>query len=72
MSSDTRQHAAVRPRFGKIRRAEEYSGRSRSRLYQLAAEHRGLFVKDGVSTLVDFDVLDRILDDLPLADIKPP
>jgi hypothetical protein len=58
------------PRFGSIPRAIDYSGRSRSRLYQLAAKHEDLFRKDGGSTLVDFAVLDRILDGLPLAKIK--
>ena len=60
----------LRPRFGKLPRAIKYSGRSRARLYQLAAKYPGLFRKDGASTLIDFDVLDRILDDLPLAKIK--
>jgi hypothetical protein len=59
-----------RPRFGKLPSAVRYSGRSRSRLYQLAAKHEGLFRKDGKSTIVDFDVLDRILDHLPVAKIK--
>jgi hypothetical protein len=58
------------PRFGTIPRAVDYSGRSRSRLYQLAAKHEELFRKDGKSTLVDFAVLDRILDELPVAKIK--
>ena len=58
------------PRFGTIPRAVDYSGRSRSRLYQLAAKYPGLFVKDGKSTLVSFVVLDRILDELPVAKIK--
>jgi hypothetical protein len=58
------------PRFGTIPRAVDYSGRSRSRLYQLAAKHEGLFRKDGKSTLVDFAILDRILDGLPVARIK--
>lgn len=58
------------PRFGTIPRAVDYSGRSRSRLYQLAAKHEGLFRKDGKSTLVDFTILDQILDDLPIAKIK--
>jgi hypothetical protein len=60
------------PRFGTIPRAVDYSGRSRSRLYQYAAKHEGLFRKDGKSTLVDFAILDRILDTLPAAQIKPP
>jgi hypothetical protein len=61
-----------RPKFGKIPRATEYSGISRSGLYNHAAERPGLFVKDGASTLVNFDVLDNILDGLPKAVIKPP
>ncbi len=61
----------IRPRFGKLAAAIVYSGRSRSRLYQLAAENRGLIRKDGASTLIDFDVLDRILDALPIAEIGP-
>ena len=56
-------------RFGKIPTAEQYSGRSRSRLYQLAAIHHGLFVKDGKSTLVNLDVLDEIMGALPPARI---
>ena len=60
----------ARPRFGKIDAAVAYSGRGKSRLYELAHQHRGLFKKDGFSTLVDFDVLDRILDALPAADIN--
>jgi hypothetical protein len=58
------------PRFGTIPSAVDYSGRSRSRLYQLAAIHEGLFRKDGKSTLVDFAVLNRILDTLPVAKVK--
>jgi hypothetical protein len=54
-----------RPRMGKLPAAVEYSGRSRSRLYELAAQYPDLFRKDGASTLVDFDVLDRILDAFP-------
>jgi hypothetical protein len=57
-------------RFGTIPSAVDYSGRSRSRLYQLAARHEGLFRKDGKSTIVDFAILDQILDGLPVAKIK--
>jgi hypothetical protein len=63
---------AVPRRYGGIPAAVDYSGRSRSRLYQLAAKHKGLFKKDGKSTIVDFSVLDGILDALPVAQIKPP
>jgi hypothetical protein len=39
-------------------------------LVGLAAKHTGLFVKDGASTLVDFTILDEILDRFPVAKIK--
>ena len=70
------QHASStyinRPRYGTLKTAQAYSGRSRSRLYQLAAQHRGLFVKDGRTTLVDFEKFDAILSGLPPAEIKLP
>jgi hypothetical protein len=65
-------HQTSRPRFGKIPTAARYSGRGRSRLYQWAALHPGLFRKDGTSTVVDFDILDEILDAMPVAEIKAP
>lgn len=61
---------SVRPRFGKLPTAVAYSGRSRTRLYEWAEKYKGLFKKDGASTLVDFDILDEILDELPIAVIK--
>jgi hypothetical protein len=61
-----------RPRFGRIPAARIYSGVGRSSLYRLAGMTPGLFKKHGKSTLVDFDVLDRILDALPAANISKP
>jgi hypothetical protein len=61
-----------RPRFGKLRRAADYSGISRSGLYKHAPSWPGLFVKDGRATLVNFDRLDDLLDSLPKAAIRPP
>jgi hypothetical protein len=60
----------IRPRFGKMPAAVAYSGVSRSRLYEWAHRYSSLIRKNGVSTLIDFDLLDQILDTLPLADIK--
>jgi hypothetical protein len=40
--------------------------------YRLAGMTPGLFKKHGKSTLVDFDVLDQILDALPAAVISKP
>jgi hypothetical protein len=61
---------SIRPRAGKISTAIEYSGISRSRLYELAHKHPGLFRKNGNATIVDFNVLDRVIDDLRLAELK--
>jgi hypothetical protein len=61
--------ARQRPRFGRIPKAVEYGGISRSTLYNWAALHPELFVKNGVATLVNFDVYDRLLDELPTAKI---
>jgi hypothetical protein len=66
------EHSSARCRFGKIPRAVEYSGVSRATLYNWAAEHPGLFVKHGAATIVDFNFLDSILDNLQPAKIKPP
>jgi hypothetical protein len=60
----------VRPRFGKIPTASAYSGLGRTSLYDLAEQHQGLFKKFGTATLVDLNVLDKILDQLPDAVIN--
>ncbi len=59
-----------RPRFGRIPAAVSYSGLGRTKLYELAPAHPGLFRKNGSAVLIDFDILDRILDALPNAEIK--
>jgi hypothetical protein len=66
------EHQPDRPRFGKIPEAKRRSGRSRSRLYELAAEYPGLFRKDGKSTVVDLGLLDSICEAFPTAEIKAP
>ena len=58
------------PRWGRIPAAVERSGVRRGKLYQLGARHKGLFRKDGRSTLVDLQMLDKILADLPAADLS--
>jgi hypothetical protein len=57
------------PRWGRIPAAVSYSGIGRSKLYQLAAANPGLFRKCGAATIVNFGLLDKILDDLPAAEI---
>jgi hypothetical protein len=66
MSVETR----TRRRFGRISEATAYSAISRATLYTLAPKYPGLFKKNGASTLVDFEILDQILDALPVAKIK--
>jgi hypothetical protein len=61
----------ARPRFGRLPAATAYSGISRSSLYIAAGKTPGLFRKNGAAIVVDFDVLDRLLDALPLAKIRP-
>jgi hypothetical protein len=68
--SESTQPAGQR-RFGKLPAASEYCGLSRATLYELAPKHPGLFRKSGTATLVDFRILDAILDALPNARIKP-
>jgi hypothetical protein len=60
------------PRAGRIPTATAYSGLGRSTLYRLAGVNPGLFKKNGAATIVDFDILDKILDALPAAAIKSP
>jgi hypothetical protein len=61
-----------RRRFGKLPAATEYSALSRATLYELAPKYPGLFKKNGGATIVDFTILDEILDGLPIAEIKAP
>jgi hypothetical protein len=56
-------------RFGRIPTATARSGLSRSELYEIAAEHHGLFRKRGAATIVDLEFLDQILSQLPAAAI---
>ena len=60
-----------RRRFGKLPDATEYSALSRATLYELAPKYPGLFKKNGAATIVDFDILDSVLDALPVAKITP-
>jgi hypothetical protein len=45
-------------------------GLSRSALYGLAGKHKGLFKKAGSATIVDLNMLDDIMAELPDADIN--
>jgi hypothetical protein len=60
------------PRFGRIPHAKQRSGLSRSKLYEIAAKHRGLFLKADDATIVDLHKLDEILAALPAAKIAAP
>jgi hypothetical protein len=56
-------------RFGRIPEAKARSGLSRSKLYELAATHPGLFLKLDAATIVNLEMLDDILAALPPAQI---
>lgn len=57
-------------RFGRIPHAIASRGVRRSKLYGLARKHRGLFKKDGATTIVDLHMLDEVLAELPPAEFK--
>jgi hypothetical protein len=67
-----KDQAVGRPRSGRIKHALAHFGLGRTRLYEYAAENEGLFKKDGRSVIVDYDILDRIITNLPAAKIKTP
>jgi hypothetical protein len=54
-----------RPRFGSIATAVARYGIGRSSFYELAKQDARLFRKFRSKTLVDFGVLDEIMDELP-------
>lgn len=56
-------------RFGRIPVAERRSGLKRGILYELAKQHPGLFRKAGAATIVDLEFLDRVLAELPAANL---
>ena len=58
------------PRFGRIPDGIRRSGLSRGKLYDLAAQHEGLFRKADAATIVDLQKLDQVLADLPPAEIN--
>ena len=57
------------PHFGRIPDAKRRSGLSRAKLYEIAAQHRGLFRKADAATIVDLQMLDRIQAELQPAEI---
>jgi hypothetical protein len=57
------------PRFGRIPDAKRRTGLSRGKLYEIAAENPGLFKKAGTATIVDLARLDRVIANLPEAEI---
>jgi len=60
----------LRPRFGRVAEALSYAAVSRSRLYEWGRKQPKLFRKNGSASIIDFNILDQILDDLPVAKLK--
>jgi excisionase family DNA binding protein len=59
-------------KYGRIPTAVGRYGLSRSRLYLLAAAGLIRFVKDGRTTLVDFETVDAYMAALPAAEVRLP
>jgi hypothetical protein len=57
----------IERRFAPIRDAVTVAGISRSQLYKFAPKYPGLFRKNGTATIVDLRILNKLLDDLPVA-----
>ena len=57
------------PPFGRIQQAVESRGISRSKLYEIASQNRGVFQKLDSMTIVNFKKLDGILEKLPAAEL---
>jgi hypothetical protein len=70
-TDDAAERRRTRPRTGDLKAASAYSGLSEASLYVEAGRTPDLFLKWQTKTLVDFDVLDRVIDALPRAKIKP-
>jgi hypothetical protein len=60
------------PKFSRIPAALNYGGIGRTKLYELAAQNPGLFVKCGAATLVNNAKYDEVLSALPIAKLTPP
>jgi hypothetical protein len=55
----------TRLKFGSISKTEQTYDIGRSSIYELRREHPDLIVKFGAKSLVDFEVMDRIMASLP-------
>jgi hypothetical protein len=58
------------PRWGRPGISKQRCGLSRSELYVIATENKGVFRKRGAATIVDYDKVDQILAKLPDAEIS--
>jgi hypothetical protein len=62
---------ASRPRWGTVKKANAEYSIGKTEIYETAKKHPKLLRKWGNKTLVDFDVLDEIMDKLPVAELRP-
>jgi len=56
-------------RFVRVPAAAERCGLSRSKLYEVARDNPGLFRKVGGATMVDLEMLDRVISKFPVAEL---
>jgi hypothetical protein len=64
--------AAPPRRWSRVPQACDHSGMSKSSLYKIASQNPGLFRKHGRSTFVDLQMLDKIIEDAPPAELATP
>jgi len=65
-------HDTTTPRFQKVRKAVARGPLGKTKLYALAAKHRGLFLTHDGMTIVDMAKYDEILAALPPTELKEP
>jgi hypothetical protein len=71
MSSDSPPASQGMKRFCRVNDPAATNIVSRSKLYEMAAEHHGLLLKLDAITVVDLAKLDEILASLPAAELSP-
>jgi hypothetical protein len=71
MESPQSRRSPDRPRSGRIKDAERRYGVGRTKWYEWAALYHGLMLKVGTASIIDYDVADQIIDQLPDAGIDP-
>jgi hypothetical protein len=65
------EQRASRGRWGTVKKTPQHFPLGKTEIYEFAREHPELLRKWGRKTLVDWDFLDKIMDALPPAELRP-